>query len=154
MGKSNRTEVLLWSIALPGFGQILNGKFLKGFLFIGLEFLINIQSNFNTVIKFSFHGDITEAISHTNYQWLMFYPCLYMFAVWDAYRDAGGGNSPYAVLPTVFGAYAGTIGVIFSPSFKIMGLVFGPVWLSIIGVLVGLVVGGILRIVLLKWKSS
>jgi hypothetical protein len=59
MAKSNRIEVLLWSIALPGFGQILNGKFLKGLLFIGLEFLINVQSNFNTAIKSSFHGDIT-----------------------------------------------------------------------------------------------
>jgi hypothetical protein len=154
MAKSNRIEVLLWSIALPGFGQILNGKFLKGLLFIGLEFLINVQSNFNTAIKSSFHGDITEAINQTYYQWLMFYPCLYMFAVWDAYRDAGGGNSPYAVLPTVFGAYVGTLGVIFSPSLKITGVVIGPVWLGIIGVVVGLVIGGILRLVLLKWKST
>jgi hypothetical protein len=128
----------------------LNGKFLKGLLFIGLEFLINVQSNFNTAIKSSFHGDITGAINQINYQWLMFYPCLYMFAVWDAYRDAGGGTSPYAVLPMVFGAYFGTVGVIFSPSLKIMGVIFGPVWLGMIGILVGVVVGVIIRIVLLK----
>ncbi len=35
-------EKLFWSIALPGFGQLLNGKYLKGGLFIFLEFLINI----------------------------------------------------------------------------------------------------------------
>lgn len=145
-----KVEILLWSIALPGFGQILNGKFLKGLLFVGLEFLVNVQSKFNTVIKSSFHGDITEAINQTNYQWLMFYPCLYMFAIWDAYRDAGGGKSPYAVLPTVFGAYVGTVGVIFSQSFSIMGVIFGPVWLGMIGVILGVVFGAIIRIFLLK----
>jgi hypothetical protein len=36
----DRVEKLLWSIALPGFGQILNGDLLKGLLFIALEFLI------------------------------------------------------------------------------------------------------------------
>jgi hypothetical protein len=51
MGKCDRIEVLLWSIALPGFGQILNGNFLKGLLLIGLEFMINVQSNLNEVIR-------------------------------------------------------------------------------------------------------
>jgi hypothetical protein len=81
MEKHHRIEVLLWSIALPGFGLIiLNGKFLKGLLLIGLEILINVQSNLNEVIISSFHGHITEAIFNTNYQWLLFYPCIYMFA--------------------------------------------------------------------------
>ena len=33
----NPTEKLLWSIALPGFGQMLNGKYVKGILLIILE---------------------------------------------------------------------------------------------------------------------
>jgi hypothetical protein len=72
-------EKLLWSIALPGFGQLLNGKFLKGMLLISLEFLINIQANFNEVIILNFLGRTEEAIQQTNYGWLMFYPCLYFF---------------------------------------------------------------------------
>lgn len=84
MNRNNKHEKLFWSIALPGFGQILNGKFLKGFLFIALEFLVNVQSNFNEVILLSFHGEIEKAIQQTNYGWLMFYPCLNFFAMWDA----------------------------------------------------------------------
>jgi len=53
---------LLWSIALPGFGQFLNGKPIKGIVFVFLEFLINVQSNFNTIIISSFQGDIKKAI--------------------------------------------------------------------------------------------
>src|SRR5699024_1922917 len=54
-----------------------------------------------------------KAIQQVDYQWIMFYPCIYMFAIWDAYKDAGGGG-PYAFLPFVFAAYFGTIGVIYS----------------------------------------
>lgn len=85
MSKEGRIEKVLWSIALPGFGQLLNGKFLKDLLLILLEFLINVQSNFNQAIIYSFQGNIQAAIDQTNYQWLMFYPCLYMFSITVAF---------------------------------------------------------------------
>lgn len=152
--ENRKIEILLWSIALPGFGQIRNGDFLKALLFVGLEFLVNVQSKFNIIIIYSFHWNNIEAIKQTNYHWLMFYPCLYMFAIWDAYRGAGGGKSPYTVLPTVTGAYVGTIGVIFSQSFSFMGIIFGPVWLGMIGTLLGVFLGATIRMILLKWTTS
>src|SRR5699024_6540294 len=84
-------EILLWSIAFAGFGQLLNRKYVKGILLIVLEFLINVKGNINWVILLSFQGEIQQAIQQADYQWLMFYPCLYFFAIWDAYKDAGGG---------------------------------------------------------------
>ncbi len=131
----------MWSIALPGFGQLLNGKYIKGIVLIFLEVLINVQGNFNQIILLSFHGQIEEAIQQTNYPWLMFYPCLYFFAIWDAYKDAGGGKSPFTFLPFVFSAYFVTIGLIFSTSFKIMGILFGPIWLPMLSVVPGIVIG-------------
>jgi len=98
-------EKLMWSIALPGFGQYLNGKYFKGTVFLILELLINTQANFNQIIFLSFHGEISDAIIHANYQWLMFYPCLYFFAMWDAVKDAGGGKDSYSFLPYVFSAF-------------------------------------------------
>ncbi|MBD0383847.1 hypothetical protein [Paenibacillus sedimenti] len=139
MGKCTRTEVFLWSIALPGFGQLLNGKFLKGLLLVGLEFLINSQSNLNEIIISSFHGEIEKTIDQTNYQWLMFYPCIYMFGIWDAYKDAGGGTTPYSVVPFAFGAYCGTFGIIYSRDF------LGAVWLGIVGLFLGIAVGLLIR---------
>jgi hypothetical protein len=142
MRKCTRTEVFLWSIALPGFGQILNGEIIKGLLLVGLEFLINSQSNLNEIIILSFHGEIRQTISQTNYQWLMFYPCIYMFGIWDAYKDAGRGKTPFAVIPFAFGAFFGTIGIIFSCYF------LGAVWLGIIGLFFGIVLGILIRIIL------
>lgn len=89
-------ERLLWSTALPGFGQLLNRKYIKGILLIFLEFLVNVQANFNVVIILIFQGDIEKVIVQTDYQWIMFYPYLYFFAMWDAYKDAGGGKKPYS----------------------------------------------------------
>ncbi|UCZ53936.1 hypothetical protein LGQ02_03895 [Bacillus shivajii] len=143
--KNKKIEVLLWSIALPGFGQFLNGKYLKAIVFILLEFLINVQARLNYVIIPSFHGQITEAIAHTDYQWIMFYPCLYIFAIWDAYKDAGGGTEPFAFMPFVFSAFIGTIGVVYSSTFHINGIYFGPIWLPIIFLFLGFFIGKILR---------
>ncbi|MCU7712905.1 hypothetical protein OK414_27655, partial [Priestia sp. JV24] len=86
---ANKEEALLWSIALPGFGQYLNGKFFKDSILILLELVVNVQSNFNEIIILSFHGDIEKSIQHADYRWLMFYPCLYFFAMWDAWKDIG-----------------------------------------------------------------
>ncbi|MBR3119975.1 hypothetical protein [Oceanobacillus profundus] len=148
--KSKKLEVLLWSIALPGFGQLLNRKYMKGFVLIGLEFLVNVMGNFNTIIVLSFNMKIEEAIAQTNYLWLMFYPCLYFFAIWDAYKDAGGGEKPFAYLPLVFSAYFVTVGLIFSPTLTIFGVYIGPMWLPILFLPIGLGVGALIRKVLFK----
>lgn len=140
----NPIEVLLWSIALPGFGQFLNGKIVKGIVFILLEIIINVQSRFNELILLSFHGETEKALEMTNYQWLMFYPCMYFYAMWDAYKDAGGAKHKLSFLPYVFSAYFVTVGLIFASKASIFGYVLGPVWLPMLFVIPGIIVGNIL----------
>ncbi|MCM3118853.1 hypothetical protein M3610_27145 [Neobacillus sp. MER 74] len=142
---NNAIEKILWSIALPGFGQFLNGKIIKGIVFVILEFLVNVQANFNVVIISSFQGDIQKAILQADYQWLMFYPCLYFYAMWDAFKDAGGGKERYSFLPFVFSAYFVTVGCIYSSNFLLFGVLLGPVWLPMLCVIPGLVVGIIIK---------
>ncbi|WP_026573039.1 hypothetical protein [Bacillus sp. UNC438CL73TsuS30] len=153
MGKSDRkVEMLFWSIALPGFGQLLNGKYLKGLLFVGLEFLINVKAHFNTIIMLSFQGEIVKAIQVTNYQWLMFYPCLYFFAMWDAWKDAGGGKDRYSFMPFVFAAYFVTVGCMYSNTLKLFGVLIGPVWLPILFMIPGLFIGMVIRKIILHFS--
>lgn len=141
MDKSNGIESILWSIAFPGFGQILNGHFLKGALFMAAELIVNTRSNLNSVIISSFYWDIPSAVSQTNYQWLMFYPCIYAFAAWDAYKNSSGYKQPFTFMPFVLAAFLGTIGVIYSPTASIGGISLGPVWLPILCILLGISVG-------------
>lgn len=143
--RHNQIEKILWSIALPGFGQLLNGKIAKGIVLILLEFLININAHLNEVIIYSFHGATEAAVHHTNYQWLLFYPCVYMFGIWDAHRDAGGKEHRYLFLPYVLAAFVGTIGLIYSSRFRIFGTLPGPVFLPILCLLLGSGLGLIVR---------
>ncbi|CAM3628265.1 hypothetical protein [Marinicrinis lubricantis] len=136
---SEQLERICWGVALPGFGQLLNGKYIKGLFFTVVEVIINLQSNLNEVILYSFLGQIGHAIQLANYDWLMFYPCFYIFSIWDAYKDAGGGTTKYAVLPCAFGAYFGTVGVMYSRVW------LGPVWLGLGLFFVGMFIGNLLR---------
>lgn len=149
----NPKEKLLWSIALPGFGQLLNGKYFKGIVFISLEFLINGQSHFNELIMLSFNGEIERAIDKTEYQWLMFYPCVYFFAMWDSFKDAGGGKVPYSFLPFVLCAFFVTVGLMYSAKVKLFGVPLGTVWFPMLCVVPGVVIGIVLKALLKKGKT-
>jgi hypothetical protein len=146
----NIKEKLLWSIALPGFGQLLNGKYLKGIFFILLEIVINVQSHFNEIILLSFNGEIGKAIDHTEYQWLLFYPCIYFFAIWDAYKDAGGDKEPYSFLPFLLSACFVTMGLMYSAKIKLFGILLGTVWFPMLCVIPGVIIGILLKKILRK----
>lgn len=148
----NPKEKLLWSIALPGFGQLLNGKYFKGIIFISLEFLINGQSHFNELILLSFNVEIERAIDKTEYQWLMFYPCVYFFAMWDSFKDAGGGKEPYSFLPFVLCAFFVTVGIIYSAKVRLFGVSLGTVWFPMLCVIPGVITGIVLKALLKKAK--
>lgn len=149
----SKLEAVLWSIALPGFSQLLSGQLLKGILFVVLEFIINMLSNFNSAIMYSFMGEINEAIQVIDFQWLMFYPCLYMFAMWDAYRIALNDKEELSFLPFVFCAYFVTVGLMYSTRLTIFGILFGPVFLPMLFLIPGLLVGFTLRWIILSVRK-
>lgn len=145
MKQLSTLEAILWSIAFPGFPQLLSGNYLKGVLLVTLEFIINVNSNFNQAIMYSFLWEIDQAFMVINYQWLMFYPCVYMFSMWDAYRSALGGNIDGRFLPFVFGAYFVTVGLMLSPKIRLFDISLGPVFLPMVFLIPGLLIGFLLR---------
>ncbi|MBU8733253.1 hypothetical protein [Cytobacillus oceanisediminis] len=153
MKKFSKLEAVFWSIALPGFSQLLMGKLWKGTLFVALEFIINVYSHFNSAIMLSFMGEIDKAVHVLNYQWLMFYPCLYMFAMWDAYRTAMPENEELSFLPFVFSAYFVTVGLMYSTKLKLFGVFFGPVFLPMLFVIPGVFTGLLIRWIILKCRK-
>src|SRR4051812_11959781 len=119
MKKMGRLEAILWNIAFPGFSQLLMGHYVKGILFVLLEFVINANSQFNSAIMYSFLGEMDQAYSVLNFQWLMFYPCVYMFALWDAYRSSMPEDEKFSFLPFVVSAYFVTVGIMYSSKITI-----------------------------------
>ncbi len=149
MKKLSRLEAVLWNIAFPGFTQLLTGHYVKGLLFVALEVIVNVMARFNQAIMFSFLGEIEKAHSVLNYQWLMFYPCLYMFSMWDGYRTAMPADEKYSYLPFVFGAYFITVGLMLSPKINLFQIHPGPVFLPMIFLIPRLLIGFILKLFLL-----
>jgi predicted transporter len=153
MKKMGRLEAVLWNIAFPGFSQLLSGQYIKGILFVFLEFLINSKSQFNLAIMYSFIGEMERAYSVLNYQWIMFYPCVYMFAIWDAYRFAMPEDEKLSFLPFVFSAYFVTVGIMYSTKMTIFKMNLGPIFLPILFLLPGLICGFLMKYLLL-YKSK
>ncbi|WML38876.1 hypothetical protein RCG19_16995 [Neobacillus sp. OS1-2] len=150
MKKLSKLEAVLWNIAFPGFSQLLTGHYIKGLLFVGLEFVMNGKSRFNQAIMYSFLGEIEMAEAVINYQWLMFYPCVYMFSMWDGYRQAMPADEKYSFLPFVFCAYFVTVGLMISPKVTIFHIHPGPVFLPMLFLIPGLLIGFMIKFILSK----
>jgi hypothetical protein len=85
----------VWSMVLPGFGQMYNKDYIIGFVLLGFEFLINFYSNLNLALVYSFTGDFVRAHSVIDYRWGMFYPSLYAFSIWQAFNTAKAHNDRF-----------------------------------------------------------
>ncbi|NPV74556.1 MAG: hypothetical protein HPY89_12465 [Pelotomaculum sp.] len=76
-----------WSAAFPGFGHMFIGNYIKGYIFTIWEFYVNIKSNLNTAIIYSFTGHFDKAKAVLDTRWLLLYTAVYVYAIWDSYRS-------------------------------------------------------------------
>lgn len=84
-----------WSAAFPGFGHLLLSKYLRGFVLFIWEVVVNIQSNLNLAMIYSFQGEIEMAKSVLDTRWLLIYIPVYIFGIWDSYRTTVDMNKVY-----------------------------------------------------------
>lgn len=76
-----------WSAAIPGFGHIHLGQWLKGLLLMSGEMFINLYGNVNLAMLYSFTGQFDRLNNELiNYNFVFLYGALYVFGIWDAYR--------------------------------------------------------------------
>lgn len=87
--------VAWWSAAFSGFGYILLGKNLRGYIFIIWEIFININAKVNLAMIYTFQGNIELAKDVINTRWIMMYIPVYLFGIWDSYRSAVELNKVY-----------------------------------------------------------
>jgi len=76
-----------WSAAFPGFGQIILGSYIKGFLLMVWEIVVNVNANINVAILYSFTGQFDMAKDILDKRWLILYIAVYTYAIWDSYRS-------------------------------------------------------------------
>ncbi len=91
----NPMIIALWSAIFPGFGHLLLSKFFCGMLLFIWEVFVNLQSNLNLSIYYTFTGDFVMAKAILDKEWLMLYVPTYLFAIWDSYRTAEDINQQF-----------------------------------------------------------
>lgn len=74
-----------WSAMFPGFGYILMGSYIKGFLLIAWEFLINCEAHINNAIMYSFQGKFDMARDVLDVRWTLLYLGVWAFSIWGSY---------------------------------------------------------------------
>ncbi len=75
----------LWSAMFPGFGYIIMGSYIKGFLLIAWEFLINTQAHINTAIMYTYLGQFDQARNVLHVRWTLLYLAVWVFSIWGSY---------------------------------------------------------------------
>ncbi len=83
----NPWAILWWSATFPGFGHILIGSYVKGFLLMVWEIIVNTQAGVNLGIFYSFTGRFALAKEVLDTRWVLLYIALYTYAMWDSYRS-------------------------------------------------------------------
>ena len=94
--RGNPWVAAAWSALLPGFGHIYNMKGFKSIIILGWALAIIHFSHVNDGIILTFTGKFLKAREIVNYQWLMFFPSIYIYSIWDSYNDTVEMNKLFA----------------------------------------------------------
>lgn len=86
--RSNPWVALAWSALLTGFGHLYNGKAFKAVILLGWTVAIIYFAQLNGAVIATFNGQFDRAREIINYQWILFFPSIYLFTAWDAYNDS------------------------------------------------------------------
>ncbi len=134
-----RVIAALFSMLMPGFGQIYNQQYIKGIFFVILEHYDNVSANINKAIQLDFNGFRQQALETVIYDGLLFYPGFYIYAVWDAWFYAKeGANKTKTAIPFIIGGFLGEFSSIYSSKIPIPSLTTGL--LMIIPMIIGMIV--------------
>ncbi|AWI11030.1 MULTISPECIES: hypothetical protein [Bacillaceae] len=134
-----RAVSALFSILMPGFGQIYNGQIKKGIFLLVVEHFDNMLGKINRSIQLDFNGFHQEALATVIYDAMLFYPGFYVYTVWDAWFYAKeGADKGKTAIPFIIGGFLGELGAIFASKLPFPTLICGL--LMIIPMLIGMVI--------------
>lgn len=95
LDKRNPVMAIIWSLFVPGLGQLYIHRIVTAFFVIIWCVVFFYYSRALEAISLLFLGEIAKATSVVNPDWLLFFPSLYGFAVFDAYINTVENNKLY-----------------------------------------------------------
>lgn len=84
-----------WSVLFIGIGHIYNHKLLNGFILMGWGIIIAVKTNLPYILIFTLTGQFERINEVINYEWLLFFPSIYFFSIYDSYSSSIGYNQVF-----------------------------------------------------------
>lgn len=95
LDKRNPVMSIIWSLFVPGLGQLYLHRILTSFFVIIWLVIFFYYSHALEAVSLLFLGEIQKATSVLKSEWLLFLPSIYGFAIFDAYMNAVENNKLY-----------------------------------------------------------
>ncbi len=83
---------LVWSFLSPGLGQLYSGSMVVGTLILAWWIYICYKAEAVRTWLYSFLGDYTYATELVDWQWFLFLPSMFTFAIYHAYTSVNENN--------------------------------------------------------------
>lgn len=95
LDKRNPVMAIIWSLFIPGLGQLYIHRIVTAFFVIVWCVVFFYYSHGLEAVSLLFLGEIEKATSTVKSEWLLFFPSLYGFSVYDAYINTVENNKLY-----------------------------------------------------------
>ncbi len=95
LDKRNPVMAVLWSLFIPGLGQLYIHRITTAFFVIVWSVVFFYCSHALEAISLLFVGEIKKATSVINPEWLLFFPSVYGFSLYDSYINTVENNKLY-----------------------------------------------------------
>jgi hypothetical protein len=87
----------LWSIFTPGLGQLYGGSTVVGTFILAWWIYVCYKAAAVRTFLHSFLGDFDKAAASVDWQWFLFLPSMYAFAIYQAYVSVTENNTLYDI---------------------------------------------------------
>ncbi|WP_404328335.1 hypothetical protein [Mesobacillus maritimus] len=95
LDKRNPVMTFVWSLFVPGLGQLYIHRITTAFFIIIWVVIFTYYSHGLEAISLLFLGEVKEATAVLKPEWLLFFPSIYGFAVFDSYMNTVENNKLY-----------------------------------------------------------
>ncbi|MCD8509310.1 MAG: hypothetical protein LRY73_05130 [Bacillus sp. (in: Bacteria)] len=95
LDKRNPVMAVIWSLFIPGLGQLYIHRIITAFFVIIWAVVFFYYSHALEAISLLFLGEIERSTAVIKPEWLLFFPSLYGFSVFDSYINTVENNKLY-----------------------------------------------------------
>lgn len=93
--RRNPVMAAVWSAVAPGLGHLYCDRRVKAFILTGWYLAVTLNANLVLSVFHLIQGDFETARQLVDFQWLLFWPSIYIFGIVDAYQDTVEQNGLY-----------------------------------------------------------